>query len=80
MFYYRSIPFQEIIRPHVSVSATTTSSVSVSIWIFFYTGCNSDYTITGHIKIDNNIPVSPDKWIYGQDIIDIIEVSIKPGK
>lgn len=52
----------------------------VQFGIFFYTGCNSGYTITGYIKINNNIPVSQDKWIYGQDIIHIIEVYIKPGK
>ena len=26
----------------------------------------------GHIKLNNNIPISPDKWIYEQDINPII--------
>ena len=33
-----------------------------------YPGCNSDFTILGHIKINNNTPVSPDKWFYEQAI------------
>jgi hypothetical protein len=27
----------------------------------------------GHIKINNNIPVSPDKWMYAQDINHITQ-------
>jgi hypothetical protein len=27
----------------------------------------------GHIKINNNIPVSPDKWMYAQDINPITQ-------
>ena len=31
--------------------------------------CNSHYSVMGHVKIKNNdIPVSPDKWIYDYDI------------
>jgi hypothetical protein len=37
-----------------------------------YPKCNSDDVIMGHIKLNNNIPVSPDKWIYEQDIHPII--------
>ena len=29
----------------------------------------------GHMKINNNIPVSPDKWIYEQDRNPIILVN-----
>jgi hypothetical protein len=29
----------------------------------------------GHMKINNNIPVSPDKWIYEQDRNPIISVN-----
>ena len=29
-----------------------------------YPRCNSHYQIIGNVKIKNNIPVSPDKWIY----------------
>ena len=29
-----------------------------------YPRCNLHYTIMGLVKIKNNIPVSPDKWIY----------------
>jgi hypothetical protein len=30
----------------------------------------------GHVKLNNNIPVSPDKWIYEQDINPINETII----
>ena len=40
-----------------------------------YPRCNSDDVIMGHIKINNNIPVSPDKWIYEQDINPITVVN-----
>ena len=30
----------------------------------------------GHVKIKNNIPISPDKWIYEYDINPIIYVSL----
>ena len=33
-----------------------------------YPRCNSHDPIMGHVKIKNNIPVSPDKWIYEYDI------------
>ena len=34
-----------------------------------YPRCNSHYSVMGHVKIKNNdIPVSPDKWIYDYDI------------
>ena len=29
-----------------------------------------------HVKIKNNIPISPDKWIYEYDITPIIHVSL----
>jgi hypothetical protein len=37
-----------------------------------YPRCNSHYPIMGHVKIKNNIPISPDKWIYEYDITPII--------
>jgi len=40
-----------------------------------YPRCNSDDVIMGHMKINNNIPVSPDKWIYEQDRNPIILVN-----
>ena len=37
-----------------------------------YPRCSLDDVIMGHIKLNNNIPISPDKWIYEQDINPII--------
>ena len=50
-----------------SWSAATTSSLQIQ-FEKNYPRCNSDDIMMGHIKINNNIPVSPDKWIDEQEI------------
>jgi hypothetical protein len=42
-----------------------------------YPRCSLDDVIMGHIKLNNNIPISPDKWIYEQDINPIIYERIR---
>lgn len=52
-----------ILFSFVSWSATTTSSLQIQFEMN-YPRCNSDDFIMGHIKLNNNISVSPDTWIY----------------